>query len=71
MAGIFLTPALLFHFFGANIQLPFLKMVIKLCKKVLLPVGKFLAEQTKEIYIFSFLLLLAWSNERFIPHNNR
>ena len=41
MAGIFVTPALLLHFFGANIKLPFVGMVIKLCKKVLLPVGKF------------------------------
>jgi sodium/bile acid cotransporter 7 len=37
--GIFLTPALLFRFFGAQIQLPFLNMVAKLCSKVLLPVA--------------------------------
>ena len=41
IAGIFITPALLFRFFGANIKLPFLAMVLKLCKKVLLPVGKY------------------------------
>ncbi len=40
MAGIFITPALLFQFFGTQIRLPFLQMVLKLCKKVLLPVGK-------------------------------
>lgn len=38
-AGIFITPALLFRFFGAQIQLPFLDMVAKLCSKVLLPVA--------------------------------
>ena len=38
--GIFATPALLMHFFGTMIELPFLKMVMKLCNKVLLPVGK-------------------------------
>jgi sodium/bile acid cotransporter 7 len=42
MGGIFLTPALLLHFFGTTIKLPFASMVLKLCKKVLLPVGKFL-----------------------------
>jgi hypothetical protein len=41
LAGIFVTPALLFRFFGAQIQLPFLQMVTKLCNMVLLPVGKF------------------------------
>jgi sodium/bile acid cotransporter 7 len=41
LAGIFATPALLFRFFGAQIQLPFLQMVTKLCNMVLLPVGKF------------------------------
>lgn len=42
--GIFATPALLMHFFGTMIELPFLKMVMKLCNKVLLPVavGQFL-----------------------------
>jgi solute carrier family 10 (sodium/bile acid cotransporter), member 7 len=40
LVGIFLTPALLFRFFGAQITLPFLDMVMKLCNKVLLPVGK-------------------------------
>lgn len=39
MAGILLTPALLFRFFGSSIQLPFLAMVVKLCNKVLLPVA--------------------------------
>jgi sodium/bile acid cotransporter 7 len=38
MAGIFLTPFLLLHFFGATIELPFATMVLKLCQKVLLPV---------------------------------
>ena len=38
--GIFATPALLMHFFGTMIELPFLKMVMKLCNKVLLPVGE-------------------------------
>lgn len=37
--GIFATPALLFHFFGASIELPFNEMVVKLCNKVLLPVA--------------------------------
>jgi sodium/bile acid cotransporter 7 len=41
LAGIFVTPALLFRFFGAQIQSPFLQMVTKLCNMVLLPVGKF------------------------------
>ena len=39
MAGIFVTPALLLHFFGTQIKLPFLDMVLKLCKQVLLPVA--------------------------------
>jgi sodium/bile acid cotransporter 7 len=39
MAGIFLTPALLLRFFGTEIHLPFADMVIKLCNKVLVPVG--------------------------------
>mmetsp|Transcript_11171 Transcript_11171/g.26470 ORF Transcript_11171/g.26470 Transcript_11171/m.26470 type:complete len:465 (-) Transcript_11171:76-1470(-) len=38
MAGIFITPLLLLQFFGASIKLPFAKMVMKLCQKVLLPV---------------------------------
>lgn len=41
LAGIFLTPALLVHFFGTQIKLPFLDMVFKLCNKVLLPVGRY------------------------------
>ena len=39
LAGIFLTPALLLRFFGSTIQLPFADMVVKLCNKVLVPVG--------------------------------
>ena len=39
LAGIFLTPALLFHFFGSHIQLPFVDMLLKLSTKVLLPVA--------------------------------
>jgi hypothetical protein len=53
MAGIFVTPALLLHFFGANIKLPFVDMVLKLCKKVLLPVaiGQGLrATKAKDVY---------------------
>ena len=53
MAGIFLTPALLLHFFGTSIKLPFVDMVLKLCKKVLLPVaiGQALrATAAKEVY---------------------
>lgn len=38
LAGILLTPLLLLKFFGASIKLPFGKMVLKLCQKVLLPV---------------------------------
>jgi solute carrier family 10 (sodium/bile acid cotransporter), member 7 len=46
MLGIFITPLLLLHFFGATIQLPFGNMVLKLCQKVLLPVtlGQLLRE---------------------------
>lgn len=41
LLGIFVTPALLFHFFGgAMIELPFLGLVAKLCKRVMLPVGE-------------------------------
>jgi sodium/bile acid cotransporter 7 len=39
MLGILISPALLFYFFGTEIQLPFLPMVLKLCKQVLVPVG--------------------------------
>jgi hypothetical protein len=39
LAGIFLTPALLFRFFGESIHLPFGFMCAKLCQMVLLPVG--------------------------------
>lgn len=39
LTGIFLTPALLLHFFGKSIELPFLDLVKKLCSKVLLPVA--------------------------------
>lgn len=38
LAGILLTPLLLLKFFGTTIHLPFGKMVLKLCQKVLLPV---------------------------------
>jgi len=37
--GIFVTPALLFRFFGSHIELPFLSMLAKLSSKVLLPVA--------------------------------
>ncbi len=41
LLGIFVTPALLFLFFGgAMIELPFFGLVGKLCKKVMLPVGE-------------------------------
>lgn len=39
LAGIVCTPALLFRFFGSDIQLPFLDMLMKLSNKVLLPVA--------------------------------
>ena len=39
LCGIFATPALLFRFFGSDIQLPFLDMLLKLSNKVLLPVA--------------------------------
>jgi len=39
LAGVFITPALLFRFFGTDIQLPFVDMVMKLSNKVLLPVA--------------------------------
>ena len=38
LAGILVTPLLLLKFFGATIHLPFGRMVLKLCQKVLLPV---------------------------------
>ena len=53
LLGIFATPALLFRFFGASIQLPFLEMLVKLCNKVLVPVaiGQALrATPVKEFY---------------------
>lgn len=37
--GIFVTPALLLRFLGTSIELPFQEMIVKLCKKVLLPVA--------------------------------
>lgn len=40
VAGIFVTPALLLQFLGAEIRLPFLEMIFRLANKVLLPVGK-------------------------------
>jgi solute carrier family 10 (sodium/bile acid cotransporter), member 7 len=55
MGGIFLTPALLLHFFGTEITLPFLAMVAKLCNKVLLPVGE---------YVYLLFLLVTWRNDR-------
>lgn len=39
LMGIVVTPALLFHFFGSSIQLPFLEMCLKLCGKILVPVA--------------------------------
>ena len=49
--GIFVTPALLLRFFGESIELPFAAMVLKLCSKVLLPVGeKFISISSKGIY---------------------
>ena len=39
LLGIFATPALLFRFFGAQIELPFVEMLLKLCQKILLPVA--------------------------------
>jgi len=53
MAGIFVTPALLLHFFGTSIDLPFGDMVRKLAVKVVLPVavGQALrATRAKEFY---------------------
>lgn len=53
LLGILATPALLFRYFGATIQLPFLKMLAKLSNKVLLPVliGQLLrATPAKEFY---------------------
>lgn len=53
LAGIFVTPSLLYYFFGSHIQLPFLDMLSKLLNKVLLPVaiGQALrATKAKEIY---------------------
>ena len=39
LVGIFATPALIFRFFGSQMKLPFLAMVLKLSKQVLLPVA--------------------------------
>lgn len=53
LLGIFATPALLFRFFGASIEVPFVDMVIKLCSKVLLPVtvGQVLrTTKAKDVY---------------------
>jgi sodium/bile acid cotransporter 7 len=53
LAGIFVTPALMFRFFGSQIQLPFLDMLMKLSNKVLLPVvvGQVLRQTSvKEFY---------------------
>jgi solute carrier family 10 (sodium/bile acid cotransporter), member 7 len=38
VGGIFVTPALLFRFFGTSIQLPFVAMLLKLSSMVLAPV---------------------------------
>jgi len=54
MMGILATPALLMGFFGSTIQLPFIDIILKLCKKVLLPVtvGQILrAGGAKDFYI--------------------
>lgn len=53
LAGIFCSPALLFRFFGSDIQLPFFDMLLKLSNKVLLPVvlGQMLrATPAKDFY---------------------
>lgn len=53
LGGIFATPALLFRFFGSDIQLPFMNMLLKLSNKVLLPVviGQMLrATPAKDFY---------------------
>jgi len=53
MAGIFVTPALLLHFFGSTIDLPLLGMLRKLSRKVLLPVlvGQVLRKtRMKDVY---------------------
>jgi hypothetical protein len=56
MAGIFVTPALLLYFFGTTIKLPFVDMVLKLCKKVLLPVGTSCRHFQSSIKSFPHLL---------------
>lgn len=53
MAGILLTPALLLRFFGTQVQLPFLAMVMKLVNKVVVPVGR-LQDRPSEIYVKRF-----------------
>lgn len=58
MAGIFVTPSLLLHFFGTEIKLPFVQMVLKLCKKVLLPVGKFALFFRSDIWHCRVLILM-------------
>jgi sodium/bile acid cotransporter 7 len=53
LGGIFATPFLLFRFFGSQISLPFMDMLIKLANKVLLPVtiGQMLrATKAKDMY---------------------
>ena len=54
LGGIFATPFLLFRFFGSQISLPFMDMLVKLANKVLLPVtiGQMLrATRAKNLYI--------------------
>jgi sodium/bile acid cotransporter 7 len=53
LGGIFATPFLLFRFFGSQISLPFMDMLVKLANKVLLPVtiGQMLrATKAKDLY---------------------
>ena len=38
--GVFVTPLLLVSFFGRTVALPFVEILMKLCNKVLVPVGK-------------------------------
>lgn len=53
LGGIFATPFLLFRFFGSQISLPFMDMLVKLANKVLLPVtiGQMLRRtRAKDLY---------------------
>ena len=60
LAGILLTPLLLLRFFGTSIQLPFGKMVMKLCEKVLLPVA-----------IGQFLRTSSWARSVYKQHSKK